>query len=243
VSEGSKKPRAGSMSDVARAHIGRGRTNPHAIPAFVETELTPPPQEPPHPSTLPGYDTIPPPIKQQLDLLADSLGTLTVAMGRVWDARNDGERFDRVDAKLGTLAQSATKHETILESFVVPALKDQMKATDEVAMQLPRIATQLEGLAINVQNLDSYVRGAEVDRKTTEQKQHARSEALEVRLVASESRANQHDVRIDDIERKTETKEAVTKALSKRHRRSTGGLAAAVASLVAAIAALINHYA
>ena len=43
-------------------------------------------------------------------MLATGLGDVTRAIGKVWDARRDGERLDRVDAKLATLASAATTY-------------------------------------------------------------------------------------------------------------------------------------
>lgn len=235
------------MSDTDRALTSRrGRTNPQAIPAYVETELTPPPQEPPRPETRPGYDSIPPPIQEQLMLLADGLGAVTAALGKVWDARKDGERLDRVDEKLGSLAQSCTRNEAVLDEFVVPALKQSMKTTDAIEQQLTRLCTTSEAMAISFRNLDSHVRKSEIERKTAEQQQLARADALEVRITAAETRGKEHSERIGVTEREQRDQAITARALAKnakKDKRMTGGLAGIAGAIAAGVIAAIQYLA
>lgn len=232
------------MGDADRAFARRARTNPHAIPAYVETELTPPPQEPPRPETLRGYDSIPPPIQAQLEMLADGLGAVTAALGKVWDARKDGERLDRVDDKLASLAKSSMRHEALLDEFVVPMLKQGMKTTDGIEKQLERLVTTSEAVSINLRNLDNHVRKSEIERKTVEQQQLAATAALDVRITAAETRGKEHSERIEVAEREQRDHAITARALAKnakKDKRRTGGLAGAIAVLVTAIAAVIER--
>jgi hypothetical protein len=230
------------MSDADRVLTSRQRRRAPGIPIEIDAELTPPPQEPPAPSSLDGYDSIPPPIRDQLDMLASSVGDVTTALGKIWEVRKDGERLDRIDSKLGTLAEYATKHQTVLDTFVIPALKEGMRSTDEIAMQMPKLVAQLEGLALTVTNLDRHIRQLDVEVRTEREKANAALMALATRLTANEHATHDHDGRIAALERETRDRHVVTKALAKSERRRAGGIGAAVAAIVASIAAVIDRF-
>lgn len=232
--------RPGTMSDADRAL--QRRTPGHGVPTKIDHELTPPPQEPPEPSSLRGYDSIPPPIREQLDMLAHGLGEVTAALGKVWDARKDGERLDRIDTKLAVLAEHATKHETMLDQFVVPAIKDGMRATDEVASQMPAVIQQLGTLTALLTNVDNRLRTYETNLTVvTRRFDDAQVDRAE-RDAATEKRLSDQDQRIDALERKERDREVIQKALAKSNRAKAGGIGALAAGVVSAIAAALHRW-
>ena len=219
--------------------MNRRRTPPRGWP--VEThddDETPPPQEMPLPASSTSYDSIPPPIREQLDMLATGLGDVTRAIGKVWDARRDGERLDRVDAKLATLASAATRHETVIVDRVIPQLEQLAAATDGIARELPRIAATLEGLAITVGALDRRLRDLEVQLRTDGQRWDKEHSATAVRVEAAEAQVRAHELRLQSLE----SAAAVSKALAKNERRKSGGLGAALGTLAGAIASAVYSW-
>jgi hypothetical protein len=219
-----------------------GRSRPHGVPISIDAELTPPPQEPPSPDTLRGYDSIPSPIRDQLDMLAQGLGEVTAALGKVWDARKDGERLDRIDSKLATLADHATKHETMLDQFVVPAIKDGMRATDEVASQMPVLVQQLATLTSLLTAVDNRLRTYETNLVVITRRFEDSELERDERHMATEKRLNTHDDRIEELERKERDRIVVSKALAKSERVKSGGITAAVAAGIVTLAEVIHRY-
>jgi len=238
-----KFKRPGSMGDTERALGGRRRrSHPFGVPTVeIDPELTPPPQEPPSPSSLAGYDSIPPPIARQLDMLSEGLGNVTTAIGKVWDARKDGERLDRVDSKLATLAEAATKHQTMLNDFVMPAIKDGMRSMDEVANQMPMLISGLESVTAMVSTVDNRLRQLEVEIRLIVERVIMSVREIEIRITAHDKRISDGDARLGLLERKERDKEVITKALARKERFKSGGLAGAVAALVGAVYAAISH--
>lgn len=180
-----------------------------------------------------GYESIPPPIRDQLNMLADGLGNVTTALGKVWDARKDGALLDRMDSKLETLAGYATEHQTMLHEFVMPAIKECMTAANSVAMQLPRLLAQIEGLTLALGNLDRQVRMMELENRSSKERAESEHRALESRVARTEIARNEHDTRIELLERENRDREVIAKANAKKERHKSGavGSAAGVAAV------------
>jgi hypothetical protein len=174
----------------------RRRTPAAGTPVLIDPELTPPPQEPPSPATLRGYDQIDDAVKVQLDSLADGLGSVTAALGKVWDARKDVERLDRIDEKLGTLAGYATEHHVLLHQQVWPAVKELMKSSDELSRQLPALLLQVETMSSLVGDVDRRLRNLERDMGVQAERFASHRQELEARVRAAEAVGNSHDVRL-----------------------------------------------
>jgi hypothetical protein len=227
------------MGDAERVAVGRQRRSQVAVPVEIDPEVTPPPCEPPNPSSLRGYESIPPPIRNQLDMLAAGLGDVTRAIGKIWDARQDGERFDRIDAKLGTLASAATRHEMLIDQFVMPAIKDLMTSVDKIATQLSLVSQQLETTSALLQAVDGRLRTLEGDLRVMAAEFNSAREASAAKHVATQARLAEQDARIETLERKERDREVVSKALAKRERRKAGSISAGIATVVAAIIAAL----
>lgn len=203
-----KPQRAGTSGDLRR---DQRRTPPAGTPIHLDPELTPPPQEPPRPETRAGYSTIDPAVREQLDALADGLGSLTTAVGKVWDARKDVERLDRIDMKLGTLAEYATEHHTLLHQQVWPAVKELMKATDELGRQLPTLLVQVEAMSNLVSDVDQRLRNLERDMGVQAERFASHRQELEARVRATEVTGNAHDVRLIALSNRIEALELVNR--------------------------------
>lgn len=185
----------------ARTHLGdrnesRRRTPAAGSPIHIDSELTPPPQEPPRPSTREGYDDLDPRVREQLDALADGLGEVTTALGKVWDARKDADHLLRIDQKLGTLAAYATEHQTLLHQQVWPAVKELMRATDELGRQLPTLLVQVETMSNLVGDVDKRLRNLERDMGVQAERFASHRQELEARVRANEAVSTSHDVRL-----------------------------------------------
>ena len=212
------------------------RHRPHGVPVHVDPEVTPPPQEPPRPSSRPGYDSIPPPIRAQFDALADDLGGLTEAIGKVWDARKDGARLDRIDDKLGAVAGMLTRHQTILDDNLIPQLDRWRATTDELAAQLPRISAALEGLSLMVSSIDRQQRQLELEVRTDRTRTEGTLEQLNEQVDGLRSDIARHERRVAELEQARRDERVGTRAISKRDKKLIG-LAVGGASVVTFIAA------
>lgn len=117
--------RPGWHGDDDRAAVGasRRKSQPLGVPIIVEHELTPPPQEPPQPSELEGYDSIPPPIREQLQMLRNATANNAEALAKVWAARHEIERVDKHAVRIEQLGIEATRVDTLLNTGVWPAIK------------------------------------------------------------------------------------------------------------------------
>lgn len=127
-----------------RRRDDRDRLRVRPIPEHVDPELTPPPQEPPRPESLAGYDTLPPPVREQFTLMADEIATLANAVGKVWDARNVAPQLERLETKVDGYVHDVVEAQTKLREFVDPAIKSMMARVDLVASYHERNAGKTE---------------------------------------------------------------------------------------------------
>ncbi len=215
--------RAPTFGDLRR---DQRRTPPHGAPVAIDPELTPPPQLPPAPNEHPGYSTIAPEIREQLDSLASGLGEVTTALGKVWDARKDVERLERIDSKLGVLAGYATEHHTLLHQQVWPAVKDLMRSTDDLGRQLPALLAQVEAMSNLVTDIDNRLRNLERDMSVQAERFASHRQELEARVRATETKGDALDTRlialanrVGDLERKERDEVVAIAAVSDSDRK------------------------
>lgn len=110
-----KPPRAKSQNDYERhARVSRP-TPPRGYPLPIDPELTPPP--------IPVELDADADMEQQLRQLAEGLGQNTAAIGKLWDARKDSGRIDKLDAKLDGLANDLAAMTALLKGFLEPQMK------------------------------------------------------------------------------------------------------------------------
>jgi DNA repair ATPase RecN len=244
------------MSDSERASQPRP-AHPQAFPVTIDPEITPPPQAPPAPSSLPGYTTLAPQYREQLDKQHEAIEALTAGLGQVWEARNDADRFDRLEEKVDLLMRSEARY----------------------GVSIDNLSTWAKSLIASVNSLEGYVQGAQArDRAFAEHQWPAVRDALErvtstcaqivERLNRTETRVDRlvdaddekrqslnalsvsyddHERRIDALEKRNLEEDAGTKATtalvtqSKAKRNALiGGIATAGAGLFAAIQWLVS---
>lgn len=223
------------MTDADRA-LSRRKTVPRGVPEFVEPEVTPPPQDPPRPDTLRGFESIPPPIKDQLNMLADGLGQVTAALGRRWD-QLDGKRWDRLEDNIASIATSVTRHETILAELR-PQLDRWRAVTDELAQQLPKLVGALEGLTLHVRSIDSRMRDLELEvRALTERTRGHRDD-----LDGHREREAEIIKRISSLETIESNRTAADHALAMAGLKKSGLVGSAAGAVVTAIGWLAQHF-
>jgi len=204
------------------------------VPEYIDpaSDLTPPPVAV---DEIPGFDSIPPPIQEQLRMLRAGLD-------RSLSARQHGEWLVRIESNLATLAKSATRSETILSEHA-KSLDYWRSATDAVSRDLPRMLVAIEGLTLTVQNVDHRLRDLEVRMQTSAAVAEAKHAAADLRMADAEATVARHELRLKDMETKHITAEATEKALAKTSRKSGGASGGIVAAIVSALAALASHLA
>ena len=206
-----------------------------------EQELTPPPQEPPQPATIRGYETLDEAVRAQLDTLATGLGQATEAIGKLWDTRKDARRLDQIDSKLATLAKYATQHQTILDQYAIPHLKQISGSFDGISRDLSRLSTSVEAMTITITALDNRVRTLEGELRVTTERLSVAQQATAERLASAELARSSLAARVAELEQIERDRVVTAKALSKVERRRAGGLAGLIAAAVSAIAAAVAN--
>lgn len=218
-------------NDRRRRQAGYQTPDHLRVPQHIETELTPPPVSV---DDLPGFDSIPPPIQEQLRMLS-------ARQDRALSARTYNEWIERIDEKLGTIAGYVTRHETMLDEVLVPGFKECARSTDSIAHQLPKIVASLEAVTLTVSNIDHRLRNLEVRMETSAAKADAQHAALDLRVVEAESLNRSHTLRLKEIENRLLSADAAEKALAATSRKSGGASGGIVAAIVSAAAAIASH--
>jgi chromosome segregation ATPase len=146
-----RKRRAASvMGDDDRALVGRDR-RPQEYPVHVDPELTPPPQAPPMPA---AYDTLPPATRVVVDTLRDGQQTLADAVARVWDARQDNSRLEKLGDKVDALAEDFAGMRAHIDLFLRPAVAGSlMPRMDSVERTAYRTEIEQQPLVAAVEKL------------------------------------------------------------------------------------------
>ncbi len=202
-------------------------------PEYIEPELTPPPISV---DDIPGFDSIPPPIQEQLRMLS-------ARQDRSLSARTHSEWIERIDEKLGTIASCVTRHETVLDEMLVPGFKACAASTDAIAHQLPKIIASLEAVTLTVGNIDHRLRNLEVRMETSAAKADAQHAALDLRVAEAEALHRSHTLRLKEIENKQLAADATEKALAKTSRKSGAASGGVVAGVVYAVIQAVQHFA
>ena len=203
------------------------------VPEHIDPELTPPPVSI---EEIQGFDSIPPPIQEQLRMLRAGLD-------RSLSARQHGEWLVRIESNLATLARSCTQSETILEEYVKPQLDHWRATTDQIARDMPKMLAALEGVTLTVQAIDHRLRDLEVRMSTSAARADAQHAAIDLRVAEAEAVHRRHELRLKEMETKHLTAEATEQALAKQSRKSGGASGGIVAAIVSALAALASHLA
>jgi hypothetical protein len=228
-----------------RKHSGR-RAATHRVPEYIDPEVTPPPQEPPKPSDLDGFDSIPPPIQDQLRMLAAGLGQVTDALGKVWDARKDGERLEKIDNKQDIANREISELVATVREFIMPAIKASQGRIDlllqhheanKLRVELfydrewPAAVKALEGMTERLGRVERGQERQEHEMRGMSDRLNANQNALAARITAVE----QFESRLAMIERDKRDVDVTSSALARRTRTVTTVLST-LAGLVAGLA-------
>ncbi len=215
------------------------------VPAHIDPELTPPPQDPPRPESLEDYDTIAPPIREQLDMLATHQRELTSAISRNWGAQVAATQLDRIDQKLSDIATSVTRHQTLLDENLVPQLDRWRAATDELTRQLPRITAAVEGLTLMVNAIDLRQRNLELEFRTAGVRVDGSIHGMTSRLDSHAAEISTHATRITALETNNRDEVVASNAITKRDKKLIGwaaGAGAVIAFVVSQLKTIIGWF-
>ena len=168
---------------------------------------------------------------------------LSARQDRALSARTHAEWIERIDAKLASIAESVTRHETMIETLLVPGFKECAKSTDEIAHQLPKIIASLEAVTLTVSNIDHRLRSLEVRMEISAARADAQHAALELRVSDAEALDRQHTLRLKVVEDNQLVIDTTRRALAKVSRKSGGTTGGVVAVIVSAVAAIAQYFA
>jgi archaellum component FlaC len=259
----SKFPRPKShWGDEQRAAAGkvRRKTPPHGYPvALIDPELTPPPVSvAPRLGSVEGRDTWPPGMRESVDMISDNLGELTTAVGRVWDARNDSGRIDKINEQLQTLqsevAGLSAKFDAFIEPFAKQTMARMMALEDRTAnvsastdsffgREWPKFTESVSQLNTNLSALVTTSKLLDQELDAIKSRVTESNAALSQRIEALRNEAFSDRLRIIALEqrnRDTDVGDARETALVKRRNRM---LKAAWAALTAAGGAIAGWFA
>jgi len=232
------------MGDDDRALVGRERR----VPVHIDPEATPPPQEPPKPETIEGYDSIPPPIKAQLAMLRDSVSETTAAIERVWGVRDVGPQIEKLEAEVAGYRRDIIESSAQLREFVMPAIKSLMARVETVTSTVerdrgrtgqfwdhdwPRIMAGIEKLDKRLDDLADRITRLEHSSDRMNQSVGG----IAARVTSVEAINNALDVRITALERRNADQDAGDRRQAKLLSWGRAGILA----LVALISFLASH--
>lgn len=213
------------MTDRRRPYRRAASAIPTEIPEHEG--LTPPPISIEDIDQL-SDDTTPPPLKNQLRMLASGLE-------RVWGERTSAARLDRIDAKLGDLALAASRTDAVLGELR-PQLDRWRAATDDLTQQLPKLIGMVEGLTHHVRSIDARMRDLELEVRSLGERSAGQADDL----VAAQDGQTALVKRVHDIEQSLRDKSIATVAIAKRDKWWFAGLAAVVGFAAANIRDLVQ---
>jgi chromosome segregation ATPase len=246
------------MGDTARATIGRDH-RPQEYPIAIEDEVTPPPQAPPAPSSVRDYDSIQAPIREALESQHAAIEGMTSAIRRVWDARGDGARLERVETKVDLLMQSEARYGVSIDNLTTWA-KSLTASVDSIERyvhaatardkffaehQWPSVSAALDRLTKAIESIDARLAtnerhverliGADNDRRGSISSISSALDVIDQRLDALEKRNTEADAGA------RATTALITQSKAKRNA-IIGGIASVGAGAFAVIQWLVSKF-
>lgn len=214
-----------------RKHVRPGSAVPsREIPD--DEALTPPPIDI---ESIRGMgDTVPPPLRDQLETMAGWIGKLSAE-------RLGADRLNRIERDMSALARSATRHEAMLDEMLVPQLQQWRAATDSISQQLPKLIASIESMALLVGDIDRRLRAVEITVSKLVDRVSDDGEQVEHRLgeLGDELRAAQKEIR--DLQDKERDRDTTQRALAKAERKTSNKWAAIIAAAIGAIGTAISQ--
>ena len=221
------KPRPGRYG--SRRRVG--------VPVEIDPELTPPPTSVDAIDKM--NDSIPPPISEQLRRLASGLE-------QVWDARNDGARFDRIESHHGSVSKDLAEIGALLREFIMPAIKASQGRIDQLLQhheanrirvemfydrEWPAAVKSLEGMTERLGRVERGLERSEMEMRGMGDRLNAAHGTLSDRVAAQSSEMQALAVRVVSLELVKRDEDVGAKAIAKRDRRITGFVGAVLGFL------------
>lgn len=161
-------------------------------------------------------------------------------MGKLWDLR-DGTWRDRIDAKLGSLGESASRQDAILGELR-PQLDRWRAATDDLTQQLPKLIGMVEGLTHHVRSIDARMRDLELEVRSLGERSAGQADDI----VAEQVERAELTRRLAAVELALRDKSVASTAIAKRDKWWIAGISAlvglAAGSLPTVISFVRNHF-
>lgn len=214
----SDKPRQGIKSGDDRALLSLEQRRSTGVPfPAIEPEPTPPPMEPPAPSSIPGFASITDEVQAQLTAIHLTQREQDVAIARMWDARKLGEEVQNLRSVIGSLAAISDVPELLrIQGERMRVLLDwretSTKAGDRLLLTIEslderlrtselsftRIETQISALDRRIgevfkridvvdTDLEQIGRRLDTELESIEKRTDAKIEALAIRVVSLEA--------------------------------------------------------
>lgn len=231
-----------------RKHIRPGSAVPsREIPD--EEALTPPPISVEDVDQL-GDDTTPPPLKNQLKMLASGLE-------QVWSSRNDAERLGRIEHQQHTINKDLSEISALLREFVMPALKASQGRIDlllqhheanKVRVEMfyerewPAAVKSLDGMTERLGRVERSLERNESDMRGMGERFNAAHSALgdKVDLIAADLAT--HTIRLNAIETTNRDRSVESTAVAKRDKLWFAGLAALAGFIAGNVRAIVEFF-
>jgi hypothetical protein len=198
------------------------------VPVEIDPELTPPPTSVDAIDKM--HDSIPPPISEQLRRLAAGLE-------QVWDARNDGARFDRIETHQGHVAKDLAEIGALLREFIMPAIKASQQRIDQLLQhheanrirvemfydrEWPAAVKSLEGMTERLGRVERGLERSEMEMRGMGDRLNAAHGTLSDRVAAQDATVQSLALRVVSLELVKRDEDVGAKAIAKRDRRITG---------------------
>jgi hypothetical protein len=179
-------------------------------------------------------------------MLAAGLGQVTDALGKVWDARKDGERLEKIDNKQDIANREISELVATVREFIMPAIKASQGRIDlllqhheanKLRVELfydrewPAAVKALEGMTERLGRVERGQERQEHEMRGMSDRLNANQNALAARITAVE----QFESRLAMIERDKRDVDVTSSALARRTRTVTTVLST-LAGLVAGLA-------
>lgn len=212
------------MSDAKRSTIGAiHRRTPSAYPVEVDPETTPPPQAPPGATSL--------------EELSSTVQELARGLERVWPARHEGDRIERMDAKLDRLHADVAELGALMREFIMPGLKATMGNVDLLLShyEANKIRQALffdREWPATVKTIDTM--GERLSRlERTVERSIDQHESTSNRVEEVGRRAHSNSERLKAIETREAVATGVATAMTTKQKAAYGSAVGALGALVA----------
>lgn len=209
-------------------------------PIHIDPEETPPPQEIPVLRSLPGHESIPPPIQERFEAIDAALAGIHGAVAHAWPARSDPVRMGHLEAKIEAYTQGMARHDEAINKFIVPFVTDAMAVLSELKTSRAEASAEMRHMTTAIQEMGIRLK-QEVeshDERLTVVEDQVSGHTVQIQLLQDARPAP----RLTALERFNDDRALATTASTKERVRiftwAKAGLAAAVAIVTAVVVKL-----